>query len=241
MKRTKPSSLVAYLTPSSLPGWCKRRFASCGTAIASDPIQLAWMVKQIGRLHIQLTRILFTIQASWMGPLRCLFTALTSTPSRSPSAQGGWGRKSCAGPEIDQFAIRNSQARRRGAVLIIALVCLALATVIGGALLRWALMEHKLLRTQEQASQARWLAEAGVERAAAQLGASAEYQGETWEVSAADLPAGEPARIHLHVAPIDGQPRRRSVDVEVEYPFESKSPIRIQKQIIYILPSGEGS
>lgn len=128
---------------------------------------------------------------------------------------------------------------RKGAVLIIALVCLALATVIGGALLRWALMEHKLLRTHEQASRARWLAEAGIERAAAQIIASAEYTGETWDVAAADLPGGEPARIRLRVAPVDDQPRQRSIDVDVEYPFESKSPIRIHKQIIYQLPSGD--
>jgi type II secretory pathway component PulK len=114
-------------------------------------------------------------------------------------------------------------------VLILALVCLAIIGVIGGTLLRWALMEHNLLRSREQASQARWLAEAGLERAAAKLAESADYTGETWLVPAGDLPGGQPARVHLHVAPIEQG--GRSIEVEVEYPPES--PKRAHKQIVY--------
>ena len=130
---------------------------------------------------------------------------------------------------------------RRGAVLVMALVCLALITAIGGALLRWALMEHKLLRSREQASQARWLAEAGVERAAARLAAAkgaageqgqpVDYAGETWLVPAADLPDGGSARVRLRVVPMEEG--RRSIEVEVEYPFESGTPVRAHKQVVY--------
>ncbi|HWB07677.1 MAG TPA: hypothetical protein VG826_00430 [Pirellulales bacterium] len=130
----------------------------------------------------------------------------------------------------------NGQSNRRGAVLILALVCLALISVIGGALLRWALMEHALLRSREQASQARWLAEAGIERAAAKLAAAQregepDYTGETWLIPAADLPGGQPGRIRLQVAAIE--PGRRSIEVEVEYPLESAAPVRVHKQVVY--------
>jgi hypothetical protein len=138
------------------------------------------------------------------------------------------------------------RASRRGAVLVLALVCLALISVMGGALLRWALMEHTLLRSREQASQARWLAEAGIERATAKLAAAqqaggpggggqgaepADYTGETWVIPAADLPGGEPARVRLRVAPIEEG--RRSIEVEVEYPFQSNTPVRVHKQVVY--------
>jgi Tfp pilus assembly protein PilX len=125
---------------------------------------------------------------------------------------------------------------RRGAVLIIALVCLVLVAAMGGTLLRWAAMEHKLLRAKEDESQARWLAEAGIERAAAQLGEATNYTGETWDIAAVDLPSAEPARVPLNVKPIEGQTRRRTIEVAVEYPFESGTPTRLRKEIIYQLP-----
>ena len=129
--------------------------------------------------------------------------------------------------------------RRRGAVLIMALVCLVLLTVIGGTLLRWIAMEHKLLRSREQANQARWLAEAGIERAAARLTYAEDYAGETWQIVAADLPYGNPAHVRLHVATVDDQPRQRSIEVDVEYPSESALPARVHKQIVYQLPPGK--
>lgn len=129
--------------------------------------------------------------------------------------------------------------RRRGAVLIMALVGLVLLTVIGGTLLRWIAMEHKLLRSREQANQARWLAEAGIERAAARLADAEDYAGETWQIAATDLPAGKSARVRLQVATVDDQPRQRSIEVDVEYPSEADLPARIHKQIVYQLPTGK--
>jgi type II secretory pathway component PulK len=131
----------------------------------------------------------------------------------------------------------NRRCDRRGTVLILALVCLALITVMGGALVRWAFMEHKLLRSREEASQARWLAEAGVERAAAKLSAGkrlgepADYTGETWLIPAADLPGGQAARVRVQVTSIEEG--RRSIDVEVEYPLESVAAVRVRKQVVY--------
>ncbi|HVA45200.1 MAG TPA: hypothetical protein VNH11_02340 [Pirellulales bacterium] len=121
--------------------------------------------------------------------------------------------------------------KRRGVVVMMALVCLVLATAMGGTLLRWAAMEHKLLRSRERESQARWLAEAGIERAAARLAEERDYRGETWEVAAADLPAGEAAKVRLRVAAIDEG--RRSIEVDVEYPSESVEAVRVHKEIVY--------
>jgi type II secretory pathway component PulK len=128
---------------------------------------------------------------------------------------------------------------RRGAVLIMALVCLVLIGVMGGALLQWAAREHKLLRSRDEQSQAHWLAEAGLERAAARLADDADYTGETWRLATADLPSGDEARVSCHVATIDGRPERRWLEVEVEYPLGSAAPVRVRKRIVYQLSPGD--
>ncbi|HQU46181.1 MAG: hypothetical protein B7Z73_17850 [Planctomycetia bacterium 21-64-5] len=121
--------------------------------------------------------------------------------------------------------------KRRGVVVMMALVCLVLATAMGGTLLRWAAMEHKLLRSRERESQAHWLAEAGIGRAVARLAEERDYRGETWEIAAADLSAGEAAKVSLRVAAIDEG--RRSIEVDVEYPSESVEAVRVHKGIVY--------
>lgn len=132
--------------------------------------------------------------------------------------------------------VRPNHRRRRGAVLIMTLVCLALATIIGGVLLRWIVLEHKLLATRTNESQARWLAEAGIERAAAQLAADVDYSGETWQL-AGDLPSGHLGQVELRIETIDGQPRQRSVLAMAEYPTDADTPARVRKQIVYQLPT----
>lgn len=130
---------------------------------------------------------------------------------------------------------------RRGVVLIAALVCLALIAALGGTLLRWAAMEHTLLRSQAQASQARWLAEAGAQRAAAQLARDANYKGETWNIAAADLPSGEAARVGIAVSAADGEGGRRSIEVDAEYPLDSGVASRAHKEMVFQLPAEEAS
>lgn len=132
--------------------------------------------------------------------------------------------------------VRPSHRRRRGAVLIMTLVCLALATIVGGVLLRWIVLEHKLLATRANESQARWLAETGIERAAARLAADADYSGETWQFSAGELPSGHAAQVELRIEAIEGQPRQRSLLVMAEYPTDADAPARVRKQIVYQLP-----
>ena len=134
------------------------------------------------------------------------------------------------------MSVGANHRRRRGAVLIMTLVCLALATIVGGVLLRWIVLEHKLLAARATESQARWLAEAGIERAAARLAADADYSGETWQLAAGDLPSGRAGQVELRIETIDGQPRQRSVLVMAEYPTDSETPARARKQIVYQLP-----
>ncbi len=136
---------------------------------------------------------------------------------------------------------RRQKVENRGAVLIMALVALALIAALGGTLIRWAAMEHKLLRSQEEAGQARWLAEAGIERAAARLARDADYTGEVWEIAVADLPSGEAARVHVTARPVEDEDGRYSIEVDVEYPLEGGADARAHRKVIFQTPAKEAS
>ena len=64
--------------------------------ILRDSIQLVWMVKEIIRAICRSTQILFTIQASWMGPFSGSRTRAPARHLIHRSAQGGWGLRLAA-------------------------------------------------------------------------------------------------------------------------------------------------
>jgi type II secretory pathway component PulK len=76
--------------------------------------------------------------------------------------------------------------RRRGVALMIALAVLTLLLVLAALLTRAAVHGQRETRFQERRLQADFLAEAGLERAVAQLQKVPQYPGETWHVSASD-------------------------------------------------------
>jgi hypothetical protein len=98
------------------------------------------------------------------------------------------------------------------------IVCLVILTVLGGSLLALARARRRQVRQDERRLQAAWLAEAGVERAAARLARSADYEGETWAVPGADLGGPRGAAVTIAVGPVAGRPGRRAVDVRADYP-----------------------
>lgn len=125
---------------------------------------------------------------------------------------------------------------RRGAVLITVLVSLVLLAIIGGALLRLAALERKLLDAQANACQSRWLAEAGLQRAVARLIADANYQGETWQVEASELSQQAPALVEIEVAHEPRRPGYRRIRVRADFPSDSAQRARTSKQIEFEAP-----
>jgi Tfp pilus assembly protein PilX len=123
-------------------------------------------------------------------------------------------------------------AKRRGAVLVVVLVCLALATALLLLVVKQAVAEHKVMQRNQWGLQALWLAEAGVERAAARLAADPKYVGETWTIAAEQLADDDGAAVRIHVETIAGWPERRSVVVEADYPAGSELCCRQVKQIV---------
>ena len=118
----------------------------------------------------------------------------------------------------------------RGAVLMVALVCLVLALMVFGSLVRIGLARRGRVRMEERRLQAAWLAESGLERAAHKLAASADYQGETWGPSAADLGGRDGGVVRIAVEPVEGHPRRRLVRAVADYPSEPGRRARHSQQ-----------
>ncbi len=77
---------------------------------------------------------------------------------------------------------RSQSSSRRGAVLIVAVACLSIATAIAIAGVRHALMARRQARSDQQLRQTELLLDAGLRRAIKALSADPNYQGERWDL-----------------------------------------------------------
>jgi len=110
---------------------------------------------------------------------------------------------------------------RRGAVLAAALVEFLVAAAILFGVLQDVVRHHRQLLTGRQQLQTQWLAQAGVDRAVAQLRKSADYRGETWRVPADELDGVAPAEVKIHLESVADQPDDLRLRVDAEYPTDS--------------------
>jgi Tfp pilus assembly protein PilX len=124
---------------------------------------------------------------------------------------------------------------RRGAILIIAMLCLVLAMMLVAALLRLVETQRRQLRHEQAGLQAGWLAESGCDRAAARLSANPDYTGETWSIAPAELNGADPATVVITVQRIDNEPTSRWIRVEALFPADSQPSIRRTRQATIVL------
>jgi Tfp pilus assembly protein PilV len=125
----------------------------------------------------------------------------------------------------------NAAGRRRGAVLIVVMMALAVATLLAGLLMKGALAAQRQQRIAEWRHQAEWLAESGIERARYQLRLSAAYAGEDWEIPEGELGTGATGLVAIEVQPSPSEPARRLVRVRSEYLRDGKRTVRFTKEI----------
>ena len=109
---------------------------------------------------------------------------------------------------------RSQRNRRRGTVLIPALVCLVLATTLCGVLLRQAVLRRQAGRDQERRLQTEWLVESGLARVSARLGADRNFSGEIWEIPATSLGGAASGRVRIEIKPDAGRTAARLFRVE---------------------------
>jgi Tfp pilus assembly protein PilX len=132
--------------------------------------------------------------------------------------------------------MKQLRIKRRGVILILVLACLAIASVLLITGIKLALSSHRVTRSFGWSVQAQWLAESGVERAAAQLAADADYKGETWKISAKDLGGDDAGRVKIDVKPVPEHEKQRLVKVEADYPDDPLDRVQYSKELTLELP-----
>ena len=124
---------------------------------------------------------------------------------------------------------------QRGAALMAVLVCLLVAGLAVLGMLRGAVTEQRQLRDQRQHLQAERLAEAGMDRACAQLQVSAAYSGETWRIAANELGGPSAATVTIRVAAVADGKNERRVFVQSDYPDDSLRRTRKTREKVITL------
>ncbi len=125
---------------------------------------------------------------------------------------------------------------RCGAILAMVLVSLLVASLLGLALVQTVLIHHRQTRLLGRQQQCFWLAEAGVQRALAGLAATADYSGETWEVSAEILGTERSAVVMIEVSRPADSTETRQIRVEARFPDEPTQRIASLRELVVSIP-----
>jgi Tfp pilus assembly protein PilX len=132
--------------------------------------------------------------------------------------------------------LRIPRQPRRGAALVLTLVCLLVVAAIGLTLLRSLVDEHRQAAIRQREMQAFWLAESAIQRAGAALVASPEYTGEQWQVEADALAGRWSALAVIRVETVENDETVRRIAVEVRYPDEGHDRVVRHRQVLVKAP-----
>lgn len=140
-------------------------------------------------------------------------------------------------PRQPRFASPARRSSRRGAVLVMAMVSLAVAAVLLVSIAKMAAAGRQAIRAEARRMQAAWLAESALERAARRLAADPAYSGETWTLTADELADDGAGLVQIRVAAVPGRPDRRLVRVRADYPNHPQHRARRSKQLMVQIPA----
>ena len=122
-------------------------------------------------------------------------------------------------------------SKRQGAALLVALVCVSIAVAVMAGIVRLAIQTHREVSLEQRRSQARWILESAVDRAAAQLAKDGEYRGEHWSISAEELGSHDNAEVRIQVERVEGQADWREVHVIANHPVDL--PYRVRQTRVF--------
>lgn len=135
----------------------------------------------------------------------------------------------------------HAAGRRRGIVAAALVVALFVLILLAGGLLRVAWARHSERRAAERRLQAEWLAESGLDRAAARLAADRDYRGETWAVPPEDLGGRDAGAVRIEVRPVPDRPDLRTIRARADYPTdEARRARRTRELTITLVPERKG-
>ncbi len=148
----------------------------------------------------------------------------------SVGAFGGAGR-----PSPSAVPQTKRSRRRDGIVLIAALMCLMVSSLAVASIFRIVRTQRRQTTQRAVELQASWLAEAGIQRAIAQLAVHPAYDGENWRIDVpfsravpGDRPAsnttGNVGQVQITVERNDTELQRLAVIAE--YPFAAANQVR---------------
>jgi len=135
--------------------------------------------------------------------------------------------------------MNRSASQRRGMVLAAALVVFLLCTAMVCTLLQGVINHERQVRDHRQLDQARWLADAGIDRAIAQVRQSDAYRGETWKVSADELGGIADGKVTITVQAVDEHLGELRVTAQADYPDDDVHRVRQSRETTIHLKSPE--
>jgi len=112
---------------------------------------------------------------------------------------------------------------RRGAILVVTMVCLLISLAIVTTMLAGSLVQRRQTRVEHAARQAECLASAGVERALAALADDPDYDGETWSPELPEALAPATAEVRIELLRDESTTRLR---VQATYQADADRPVR---------------
>jgi len=133
---------------------------------------------------------------------------------------------------------RSHTTPRRGIAAIIIIAVLAMTMAFAGVWARRIVLERRAARRAEEQQQARWLAEAGVRRAAARLSTDPAFTGETWIIDAAEIDRPSSAEIEIVVEPGDSATSPATLVAKARYPRDVPR-VRSTKTVKFTPPPRE--
>ena len=151
-------------------------------------------------------------------------------PGREPS-RSGCPDQCCETGRTTFFPSPNEPAAcRRGAFIIVVMVCLLVAGMLLGSLLKLALLQARQLECEQARQQAAWLADSGLDRAVARLASDPAYPGESWNIEAAQLGGSDAALVEIRVQQDETRDSHRAVVVAATFSADGPHPARITRQ-----------
>ena len=122
---------------------------------------------------------------------------------------------SCSGP-----------LRKRGAVLLVALVCVSIASAVMYGIVHLALQTRRQVDLEQRQIQAGWILESAVDRSVAKLAGERDYSGEEWSLGAEEIGGRYAAAVRIEVEQIDGEDGWVQVRIVADYPAELPHRVR---------------
>lgn len=132
---------------------------------------------------------------------------------------------------------RSGPRSRRGFMVVVAMVCVAVVMLMAVASLRLLARERQSLRAQAWELQASALADAAIQRAGAILATQADYAGETWRVAAEQIDGKHPAVVRIAVEAVADRPGERRVRVVADYPDDPMFRARRSLETVLVVGS----